>query len=146
MRPFWNKYFLKVRWVEKLWILTEKFCFKFIRTMAARNWIRNDLFRIRLRIRQKVSDPTVGSGSDSGSGSTTLVMRDMGPVQLSYRHVKVQVKVKCRCRCKCKCRCRCRCRCRSRSSPPCLGPGKSPVRSRGRRSSIGPVVQILKRL
>jgi hypothetical protein len=33
--------------------------------------MRNDLFQIWLRIRQKGSDPT-GSGSNSGSGSTTL--------------------------------------------------------------------------
>ncbi len=49
---------LIVHLVEKLWILSEKFCFKFIPDKGCR--IRNDLFRIRLRIRilQKVSDPT----------------------------------------------------------------------------------------
>ncbi len=40
------------------------------RERAAQIWIRNDLFRIRLRIRQKVLNPT---GSDSGSGSTTVL-------------------------------------------------------------------------
>ncbi len=55
--------------VEKLWILSEKFCFKLIQIRAAQIRTRNDLFRIWLRNRQKVPDPT---GSDSGSGSATL--------------------------------------------------------------------------
>ncbi len=45
---------LGVHLVEKLRILSEKFCFKFIQVRAARIRIRNDLFRIL----QRVSDPT----------------------------------------------------------------------------------------
>jgi hypothetical protein len=46
--------------VEKLWVLSEKFCFKLIPDKGCPVRIRIDLFRIRLwiRILRKVSDPT----------------------------------------------------------------------------------------
>ncbi len=68
LRNFFGKqkfvFILIVHFVEKLWILSEKFCFKFIPSKGYTDPDQNDLYRIRLRIRQKVSDPT-GSGSPS---------------------------------------------------------------------------------
>jgi hypothetical protein len=49
-------------------------CIFYLRSFASnstRIQIQNDSFRVKIRIRQKVSD-TTGSGSYSGSGSTTL--------------------------------------------------------------------------
>jgi hypothetical protein len=69
-------------WLRKCDFLTEKLGTGRIR-------IRNDLFRIRIWILQKVPDPTGSgsrSGSRSGSGSTTLV-RSADPKPDPRQHV-----------------------------------------------------------